>query len=268
MLRILSFDQYLSEGADFADKLNVLKTTKTTSADPVVDSFYSSIKNTQPEELPRGSNKGPKVEPLQKGVGARPGDPWCAAFVHSVLTKTNFSSDIKKQIPDDAAVRYHWNNSKAKKIPYDSKTSLDTILPGMVFCYLTKDKKTNTYPGHGHTGIILSVDKDKKTWTGVEGNANPLDGSREGYGTFIVTRKFADPSISKDPKDHPAKMLGFIDYFAPYRKNAGFTNSLSSKLKSALNELLPKTNKEVAYLSAHPEVLKDYEENYNNRNKS
>lgn len=253
MSRILSFEQYLFEG---------------NSVDEVVRSFYNSLKNTQPEESPRGSNKGQNVEPLQKDVGAGPGDPWCAAYVYGVLRRTVFSEDIKKQIPDDAAVRYHWNNSKAKKIKYDSNLNLDTILPGMVFCYLTKDKKTGGYPGHGHTGIVLSVDKNKKTWTGIEGNANPVDGSREGYGTFIVTREFKDPSISKDPKDHPAKMLGFIDYFAPYRSKSGFTDSLSSKLKTALNELKPKTDKEIAYLKAHPEVLKDYEENYNNRNKS
>jgi hypothetical protein len=252
MSLILSFDQYLFES----------------SSDGVVNSFYSAIKSTQSEESPRGSNKGPTVEPLQKGVGANPGDPWCVAFIYKVLDKTNFSPDIKKQIPNDAAVRYHWANSKAKKIEYKSGMSIDSVLPGMVFCYLSKDKKTGGYPGHGHTGIILSVDKSKKTWTGIEGNTNPADGNREGYGTFIVTREFKDPSISRDPKDHPAKLLGFVDYFAPYRSKEGFTNSLSTKLKSALTELLPKTNREIAYVTAHPEVLKDYEENYNNRNKS
>jgi len=252
MSRILSFNQYLFES----------------SSDALVNSFYSAIKSTQPEESPRGSNKGPKVEPLQRGVGAGPGDPWCAAFIYDVLYKTSFSPDIKKQIPNDAAVRFHWNNSKGKKIEYKGDMSIDSVLPGMVFCYLSKDSKTGGYPGHGHTGIILSVDKGKKTWTGIEGNTNPADGSREGYGTFIVTREFKDPSISRNPKDHPAKLLGFIDYFAPYRSKEGFTNSLSAKLKSALTELLPKTNREIAYVTAHPEVLKDYEENYNNRNKS
>lgn len=253
MLRILSFDQYLFEGNSSSD---------------VVRSFYNALKNTQPEESPRGSNKGPKVEPLQKEVGAGPGDPWCVAFVHDVLNKTPFSEDVKKQIPDDAAVKYHWTNTKAKKIEYKQGMDINSILPGMVFCYLSKDKNKGTYPGHGHTGIILSVDKNKKTWTGIEGNANPLDGSREGYGTFIVTRNLSDPSISKDPKEHPAKLLGFIDYFSPYRKTSGFTETLSSKLKTALSELNPKTDREIAYLKAHPEVLKDYEKNYNNRNKS
>lgn len=255
MPKILSFDQYLSE--NFINESN-----------SAIDGFYSAIKSTQAEESPRGSNKGPKVEPLQRGVKASPGDPWCAGFVHGVLTKTGFSDTIKKQIPNDAAVRYHWANSKGKKIEYKPSMDINTILPGMVFFYLSKDKKTGGYPGHGHTGIILSVDKANKTWTGVEGNANPLDGGREGYGTFIVTRKISDPSISKDTKDHPSKLLGFIDYFSPYRTTAGFTKDLSDKMKKLLSELLPKTSKEIAYLKANPEVLKDYEENYNNRNKS
>ena len=255
MSSILSFNQYLS--------LNSLN-----EAASVIDGLYSAVKSTQAEESPRGSNKGPKVEPLQKGVRANPGDPWCAAFVYNVLAKTGFSPEIKNQIPKDAAVRYHWANSKGKKIEYKDSMDINSILPGMVFFYLSRDKKTGGYPGHGHTGIILSVDKVNKTWTAVEGNANPMDGSREGYGTFIVTRKLSDPSISKDPKDHPAKLLGFVDYFAPYRKTADFTKNLSDKMKTLISELLPKTNKEIAYLKANPKVLSDYENNYNNRNKS
>ena len=255
MSNILSFNQYLFEG-------------KRNAFDPLINSFYNSLKSTQVEEAPRGSNKGPNIEPLQKDVGASPGDPWCVAFVHDVLTKTAFYPDIKKGIPSVAAVRYHWSDTKGKKIEYKSGMDINSILPGMVFCYLSKDKKTGGYPGHGHTGIIMSVDKSKKSWTGAEGNANPLDGSREGYGTFMVTRNMTDPSIAKDPKDHPAKLLGFIDYFAPYRKTPGFTEALSLKLKSLTNELLPKTDKEIAYLKANPNVLKDYEQNYNNRNKS
>ena len=257
MPSILSFNQYLS--------LNSLNEATPNEANPVINSFYSAVKSTQGEELPRGSNKGPNVEPLLRGVSANPGDPWCAAFIYGVLSKTAFSPDIKSQIPKDAAVRYHWAKSKGKKI---TDMNIDSVLPGMVFCYLSMDKKTKEYPGHGHTGIILSVDKVNKTWTGVEGNTNPLDGGREGYGTFIVSRNLSNPSIAKDREAYPAKMLGFIDYFASYRKIPGFTEALTLKLKSLTNELLPKTNKEIAYLKSNPKVLSDYENNYNNRNKS
>jgi len=261
MSSILSFNQYLS--------FNSLNEATSNEATTVINSFYSAVKSTQVEESPRGSNKGPKVEPLQKGVRANPGDPWCAAFVYGVLSKTGFSPDIKNQIPKDAAVRYHWANSKGKKLDAEKKAiDINSILPGMVFCYLSMDKKTKKYPGRGHTGIVLSVDKANKTWTGVEGNTNPIDGGREGYGTFIVSRNLSNPSIAKDRESYPARMLGFIDYFAPYRKIPGFTEALTLKLKSLTNELLPKTNNEIAYLKANPKVLSDYENNYNNRNKS
>jgi hypothetical protein len=254
VVKILSFNEYLFESSAQKDQ-------------SVIDSFKAAIKSQQAEELPRGSNKGPEVEVLQKGVGVNPGAPWCAAFVHGILSKTSFSPEIKSKIPKDAAVKNHWENSKAKKVNYKPGMGMDSILPGMVFCYLSKDKKTGGYPGHGHTGIILSVDKEKKEWTGIEGNANPLDGSREGYGTFIVTRKLDDPSISQDIKDHPAKLLGFVDYFYPYRSNPEFTGSLTDTLNGLVSELLPKTNKEISYLKSNPEVLKDYEKNYNDRNK-
>ena len=73
MSRILSFGEYLLESD---------------SADPIVDNFYSAIKNTQAEESPRGSNKGPEVEPLLKNVGAGPGAPWCVGFVYGVLERS------------------------------------------------------------------------------------------------------------------------------------------------------------------------------------
>jgi len=262
MSSILSFNQYLS-----FNSLNEAATSN--EATTVINSFYTAIKNAQAVEDPKGSNKGAKVVDLLKGVRANPGDPWCAAFIYGVLSKTAFSQDIKAQIPSHAAVQFHWIDSRGKKIVgYPNTIDINSILPGMVFCYLSMDKKTKKYPGHGHTGIVLSVDKANKTWTGVEGNTNPLDGGREGYGTFIVSRNLSNPSIAKDRESYPARMLGFIDYFAPYRKIPGFTEALTLKLKSLTNELLPKTNNEIAYLKANPKVLSDYENNYNNRNKS
>lgn len=258
MNSILSFIEYITESEN-AEKKGV--------TDSIVNSFCSAIKSTNAEESPRGSNKGPEVESLLKGVKASPGEPWCAAFIYGVLSKTQFSSDIKNKIPKTASVQDQWKNTKAEKIEYKLGLNLDLILPGMIFCYLSNDRKGN-WPGPGHTGIILSVDKANKTWTSVEGNTNPIDGGREGYGTFILTRKIDDPSISKDTKDHPAKLLGFIDYFSTYRKTPGFTESLSSKLKTLYDELKTKTDEEIKYLEAEANkgVLDDYKKNYKNRN--
>ncbi|NBU97484.1 MAG: CHAP domain-containing protein [Spirochaetia bacterium] len=253
MGKIMNFHEYLFESNKYIELIN---------------SFVNSIRDTQQaEEDPRGSNKGKRVENLLKNVNVPPGSPWCVGFVYGCLINTQFPPDIKNKIPKDAAVRLHWQNTKAKKIEYKEGLDTNLILPGMVFCYLSKDKKTGKYPGTGHTGIVLSVNKDKKEWTGIEGNTNPLDGGREGYGTFIVTRKISDPSISSDPKDHPSKMLGFIDYFSSYRSNAGFTSALNSSLISLYKEIIGKTKKEISYLQSNPKVLKDYESNYKNRNK-
>ena len=256
MNSILSFIEYITESE---------KAEKKGETDSIVNSFYSAIKSADSEENPRGSNKGTEVESLLKGVKASPGDPWCAGFIYGVLSKTQFPSYIKNKIPNSSRVKSHWEKTGAKKIEYKSGLNLDLILPGMVFCYLSKNKKTGRYPGKGHTGIILSVDKSNKTWTSVEGNTNPIDGGREGYGTFILTRKIDDPSISTDTKDHPALLLGFIDYFSTYRKTPGFTQALSSKLETLSNELKTKTDKEIAYLKSNPDVLKDYKINYDNR---
>jgi len=251
MGKILTFSQYLFENTNQS----------------VIDSFKKAISDTNAEESPRGSNKGPNVEVLQGGVNINPGDPWCAAFIYGVLSKTLFSQEIKNKIAKTGSVQNQWNTTKGKKVINKPNLDINSVLPGMIFCYLSKDKKTGGYPGNGHTGIILSVDKQKKEWTGIEGNANPIDGSREGYGTFIVTRKFADPSISKDNAEHPAKLLGFIDYFSTYRNTPQFTVSLSNSLNDLSNKLLPKTRKEIAYLKANPKVLYDYERNYKNRHK-
>jgi len=257
MISILSFIEYITESE---------KAEKKGETDSIVNSFYSAIKSTNAEESPRGSNKGPEVESLLKGVKASPGEPWCAAFIYGVLSKTLFSPEIKNKIAKTGSVQDQWKTTKGKKVINEPNLDINSVLPGMIFCYLSKDKKTGRYPGPGHTGIILSVDKANKTWTSVEGNTNPIDGGREGYGTFILTRKIDDPSISTDSKDHKALLLGFIDYFSTYRKTPGFTESLSSKLKTLYDELKIKTDKEIVYLKANKGVLDDYKENYKNRN--
>jgi hypothetical protein len=257
MNSILSFIEYITESE---------KAEKKGETDSIVNSFCSAIKSTNAEESPRGSNKGPEVESLLKGVKASPGEPWCAAFIYGVLSKTLFSQEIKNKIPKTGSVQNQWKKTKGKKVINEPNLDINSVLPGMVFCYLSRDKSKGTWPGPGHTGIILSVDKANKTWTSVEGNTNPIDGGREGYGTFILTRKINDPSISTDTKDHPAKLLGFIDYFSTYRKTPGFTESLSSKLKTLYDELKTKTSNEITYLDDNKGVLDDYERNYNNRN--
>ena len=233
-------------------------------ANTVIDVFIKTIRDTQKsEESARGSNKGPTINPLLRNVGASPGDPWCAAFVYNVFNSPSFSADFRSGVKKTAAVRLLWSTtSEGLKI---SKKS--TPLPGMVFCYKTTNDKGVTYPGPGHTGIILSVNSVKGEWTGIEGNTNPLDGAREGYGCYLVTRKISDPGISKNQQDHPALLLGYIDYFHSFRSST-FNSDMNKKCLALLTELTPKTKNEIAYLNKNPKVLKDYEVNYKNRNKA
>lgn len=221
------------------------------------------------EDLP-GSNKGSKVKSIQSNVNSPEGSPWCAAFVYTVFKKCGFPEDVMKKIPKEAGVFNMWKESKEKAKTYDASEILKDpklIKPGMIFFFLSKDDKGN-YPGHGHTGIILSSDPVKREIVSVEGNTNPIDGSREGFGTFLIKRKIDDLATSKDPKYHPAKFLGLADYISDYREED------NKEYKQFINEL-PKlidfykrqTDISLAKLKKDPELLDQYEENYKNRNK-
>jgi len=254
MKRILSYSSFLNEDQ---------------KANKIVDSFIDSLKkSSKSEESPRGSNKGPLIEPLQKQVSTTPGNPWCAAFIYDVFKDTNIPDNIKNNIPPTASVKRHWDSSKGKKITADQVLKNPSLVkPGMCFFYLTRDKN-GSYPGKGHTGIIISIDVNSKDFTSVEGNTNLLDGSREGYGTFLVTRNLSDPSISKDKDEHPAKLLGLIDYLDEFRNFAGFDDYINKRIQEFVkSDLDPKTKEEKEYLSKNPKELDKYEQNYNNRNK-
>ncbi len=255
---------------------NLFESTESyTNSNSIIDTFIKSIRNTQKsEESPRGSNKGPTINPLLKNVSSFPGEPWCVAFVYGVFSDPGFSSSFRSDVKKTAAVKNLWDltpNSLKYPVSKDKKV---TPLPGMVFCYKVKSKD-GTYPGPGHTGIILSVDSKKGEWTGIEGNTNPLDGSREGYGCYLVTRKMSDPCTSKNSSDHPALLLGYIDYFKSYRSVpqsnktiSAFNSYMDKKCLALITELTPKTKNEISYLNKNPKVLKDYETNYKNRNKA
>jgi hypothetical protein len=220
-------------------------------------------------ENPPGSNKGDKVEVMQRSVGISPGDPWCAAFVYSIFKNANLDPAIMGRIPKTGGVNKMWQSAtNAKKITKEEALkNPDLILPGMVFFYLTKNDK-GQYPGTGHTGMVIKVDKNNKTITSIEGNTNPFDGAREGFGSFVITRKIEDPSISKDPKLHPSKMLGFIDFLDGYRnpedlEYSKFIKSLG-KIELAYRN---QTIEEIWKIQKFPGILDQYALNYENRDK-
>ena len=228
----------------------------------IVDSFINSLRSSYKiEEWPRGSNKGPTVNPILKNVNVNPGDPWCAAFTYDVLSKTSFDPSTKAKIPDKASVKMHWDSTKGQKLHISTALSNPAMIrPGSVFFYLADVNK-----GRGHTGIVLSVSGN--TWTGMEGNTNPLNGAREGYGSFLSSRNIKDGKMKGDPDAKSNTMLGFVDYFAEYR-NKEFDSYMEKKCRDLISELMPKTTKEIAYLKANPKVLDTYTANYNNRHKA
>lgn len=232
----------------------------------LADLESSALKSITLEDPP-GSNKGERVEIMQRNVGISPGDPWCAAFVYTFFKDANLDSELIKRIPKTGAVSKMWQlSSGIKKISKDQALSdPNLILPGMVFCYLSRNE-SGQYTGKGHTGVVISVDPNNKTITSIEGNTNPLDGSREGFGSFLVTRKIDDPSISKDPKEHPAKMLGFIDFLDGYRNDdsTGYKEFIDS-LPSIENSYKKHTDMEITKIKEHPELLDQYSDNYKNK---
>jgi hypothetical protein len=256
MRKIKDYYDFLNEGVPYS--VEFIK--------GLIKSFVDTLKISQKaEESPRGSNKGKEVEAMQKAAGTTPGNPWCAAFVYDVFSKSGIGSYEKNKIPVTPSVRIHWEKSKGAKITAEQALKNPNLIkPGMAFFYLTRNEK-GEYPGSGHTGIVLSVNPQEKNFSSLEGNTNPVDGAREGYGSFLVTRNLNDPSISTKKSDHPAKLLGFIDYFAPYR-GSSFDSSLKDEIEKAISNVFKtKTEREKSFLSSNPWVLKDYEKNYKER---
>lgn len=231
------------------------------------DFFDSAVKNLT-KENPEGANKGDKVESMQTKVGTTPGQPWCAAYVYSVFADAGLPKEIMDKIPRTPSVKQLWEQStKAKKITReDALANPDLVKPGMVFCYLTKNSSGKHGPA-GHTGIVANVYPKEKAWEGFEGNANPIDGSREGYGTFFVKRNIADPSISSDEKERPALLLGFIDYLDGFRQGPDYLK-FQKELSQAISKYQTFTKSEIQRLKSNPEISDIHAKNYKNRFKS
>lgn len=228
--------------------------------------FKSALDNIT-KENPEGSNKGDKVEKMQSKSGAVSGDPWCAAYVYTVFSEAGLPKEIMDKIPKTPSVKQLWEKSTtAKKITREEALKNPSLIqPGMVFCYLTKNSKGGHGPA-GHTGIVVVNHPDEKSWSGFEGNANPIDGSREGYGTFYIKRGIADPSISKDPKERPALLLGFIDYLDGYRTGKDY-QAFKTNLNSAASKYNEFTKSEIQRLKSNPKISDEHAKNYANRNR-
>ena len=147
------------------------------------------------KEDPPGSNKGKEVEAYLRSVGLPGGYAWCAAFVYWCHQQAADELEIPNPVYRTAGVMEHWRNCHlrgGKRLDRE-KTNIANIKPGMIFVM-------DFGGGKGHTGIVESVDVEKRMVFCIEGNTNEA-GHREG----IAVMKRVRPWVT---------LKGFIEYAA------------------------------------------------------
>jgi hypothetical protein len=121
-------------------------------------------------EVPHASNGGRWVEAIQRIGGTTRTNPWCAAFVSTVL---GIAYQGKPPLPFTASCDVLLETARAKG------WLRDTPSPGAIFLRLVNDNDAD------HTGF---VGRDRTTpWPTIEGNAAE-SGTREGVGVMELYR--------------------------------------------------------------------------------
>jgi len=137
-----------------------------------------------------GANAGDIIEGFQKTVdGVAQGEPWCAAFVCTVLQKVAEQSGL-----DHIQFSEHcltlWNRNKL----YQRKEAS----PGRIIIWKRTDDS-----GRGHAGIVETSPDRKGNFLTVEGNVNPSGLDSDGDGVYRVKRNLKGfPRFS---------IVGFLD---------------------------------------------------------
>lgn len=132
-----------------------------------------------------GRNRGPQIERWLAKVHLDPGQPWCAAFVCSMLDEAAAGLKMPNPLPMVGSVAKLWSRS-----PEHMRSG--RVSRGAVFVHF-KDKQNRH--GHGHCGFVLGVDGNHAMT--VEGNTDDA-GGRDGDGVWY----------SRRPLDY---FFGFID---------------------------------------------------------
>lgn len=174
------------------------------------------------KEQPKGSNKGPEVTKYLQSVGLSSGLPWCMAFVYYIFDEVCKRLGRPNTTVKTGGCLNHWNQAPTDaKIPVDKiKSNPSLIRPGQIFI-MTRPGK-----GLGHTGIVVSVDENDRSFTSMEGNTNDqLSG--EGDRVGINKRKIDGTNL-----------VGFIDYFKNSR-TPEFESDISKALTGEASKLSP-----------------------------
>lgn len=144
-------------------------------------------------ENPIGSNAGVRVEAYLASVGLSRGFAWCVAFLYFCFEKASGELGVINPLVKTARVLDLWSRANCRKIVTpDFVNNPSLIKPGYLFIISTGN-------GHGHTGIVESVEGGFLTT--IEGNTNDT-GSPEGTGVFRRVKKRKTNTIN----------LGFLDF--------------------------------------------------------
>jgi len=124
-------------------------------------------------EMPRGSNRGPKVEAYLRSTGLGPGYPWCAAFVNWCIEQVEKKHSINIAFPKTASCDVILDFARRHDILYSEPVE------GDVFLVLASANDAT------HTGFVDDVVNSR--FGTIEGNSNST-GSREGLGVVRIRR--------------------------------------------------------------------------------
>ncbi len=185
--RIKNFCDFVNEG-QFSLK----------SPDTDGDKFAKILSfNRNVKEEPKGSNRGQMVSAYLASTGLGGGYPWCMAFVYYIFNELSKQLGQTNPLPKTAGVMNHWNTApKDVKITIQqAKADPNLVRPGQIFIMSRPGK------GLGHTGIVIGVDPQKRTFTTIEGNTNDQQ-SGEGDRVGVNVRRLDSNTL-----------IGFLDYF-------------------------------------------------------
>lgn len=142
------------------------------------------------------NNQGALVELIQETVGGHDREPWCLAFVQSLIAYSEVKLGIKSRFPTTEHCLTAWNKSdddlKVKFYP----------LPGAVIIW----KHGNT--SNGHTGIFLESEGEQMLC--IEGNTESgvnTSGAieRDGGGVYLTKRSMK--------RNGDMRVVGFLKPF-------------------------------------------------------
>ncbi len=150
------------------------------------------------EEVPLGSNRGPRVDQYLDRVGIPPNQGtasdryWCMAFVYFCVDEAAGSLATANPLAKTAGVLNQWNlcanRPGARRITaHDAGLDYSLVQPGQILIL-------DHGGGHGHTGLIVAVDGPHLTV--VEGNASGRPNDSNGLAVKRTTfRKLSDGEV-------------------------------------------------------------------------